>query len=56
MSQYEDDAGMAGDALADMVEAGQITDRDALAYMAGDRQAAAKVTTALAKEEADGHR
>lgn len=49
MSAYEDDAGMAGDALADLVEAGAISDEVALAYIAGDPDAARLVREALAR-------
>lgn len=44
MSQAEEDAGLVGDALADLVDAGRITDADALAYMVGDKAAREKVT------------
>lgn len=50
MSAYDDDAGSAGDYLADLVTAGKLTDRDVLAYLAGDTEARAKVA-AIAEED-----
>jgi hypothetical protein len=43
MSAWEEDAGMAGDYLADLVEAGKLTDYEALAWIAGDKAVRFKV-------------
>lgn len=47
MSQAEEDAGLMGDALADLVEQGKITDATAFAYMAGDEEARRIVSQVL---------
>lgn len=47
MGAWEDDAGMAGDELATLVDMGYLCDADVLAYFAGDRDAQAKVERVL---------
>lgn len=47
MSQTEEDAGMVGDALADLVEAGKITDAEALGYINGDEKSRQRVSEVL---------
>lgn len=51
MSQHEDDAGSIGDYLADLVEAGKLTDLQALAYMAGDGEARVAVQRLLEEDD-----
>ena len=51
MSQHEEDAGLIGDELADLVEQGKIPDASALAYLTGNREARSQVMEALTKED-----
>jgi hypothetical protein len=53
MSEHEEQAGLFGDALAEIVHRGYVTHFTVMRYFAGDKEAAKKVDEALDKMAAD---